>query len=350
MGNINNMADFKTMISDAFSYDPTLALIFAVSVALIIILTIEYKTMRNNQTSRMVNSRIGKTGKNKSIDLFGKLIKLLSTQEEKVSLKLRQANVLFTTKEYMTFKTVGLLVGAILGLLLSPFSVIFATMLPGLSAIGAETFARVVTAIAFGFLGTLTPKIWLMLLISKRRKLMDGQLSDALMNIADALKSGHVIQDAIKIVGQEMAYPIGPEFAKTHREMETGKTLEAALEDLKIRVNLADFTMAINAMLIQYEVGGKLEPLLRNMVKIITERAELKKEIEKTIANSKTVGYVLLISPWFFVVVFSMLNKDTYLEMLRNPIGIIMLFMAFVSYCIAAWLIIFIIRDVSKEV
>lgn len=343
------MDNIILQIKDAFAQNPTNFIVLVVTFSLLCIMFYEYLTMKNNQVSRLVSTRIGKTdGKNK-IDIIEIFSKIFKKQEEKTKLQLKKANVLFTPKEYMTFMAIGLGAGLFIGLAVSPFGIMFKTILANASFATQEILARVITAAIFGYVGSQFPKIWLMWLIFKRKKLLDDQLQDALLNIADALKSGHVIQEAIRIVGEEMPYPIGPEFAKAHREMETGKTLEAALEDLKHRIDIPDFTMAVNAIEIQYEVGGKLEPLLRNMVKIITERAELKKEIEKTIANSKTVGYVLLIAPWFFIVIFTMLNKATYIEMLKNPIGIFMLLIAAVCYGIAAWFIVYIIRDVSKD-
>jgi len=336
-------------MKDAFAYNPTNFIVLVVTFSLLVIMGYEYKTMKNNQVNRLVSTRIGKTDASNKLDFVDLFTRLFQKQEMKIHDQLRKANVLFTTKEYMTFMAIGLIGGLFIGLAISPLGVIFKTILYTASFATQELLARGLTGALFGFLGSQFPRLWLMWLIHRRRKLLDDQLQDALLNIADALKSGHVIQEAIRIVGDEMPYPIGPEFEKTYREMETGKTLEAALGDLKKRIDLPDFTMAVNAIEIQYEVGGKLEPLLRNMVKIIVERGELKKEIEKTIASSKTVGYVLLAAPWFFIVIFTMMNKETYIAMLKNPIGIIMLLIALVCYGIAAWFIIYIIRDVSKD-
>jgi tight adherence protein B len=219
--------------------------------------------------------------------------------------------------------------------------------LPG--EITKQIFGRILAAIVFSGGGYFFPKLWLKFLISRRRKMIADQLQDALLNIADALKSGHVIQEAIRIVGTEMPYPIGMEFEKTHREMEAGKTLNQALTDMKKRISLPDFDMAVSAMEIQFEVGGKLEPLLRNMVRIINERADLRKEIEKTIAGSKTVGIVLLSAPIFFVVTFTMLQKNTYIQMFHSGFGIIMIIVAIICYIIAAIIIFAIIKSVSED-
>jgi len=336
-------------IQDAFQQNAVFFIELIVISTLLFILIYEYFTMKNNQVNRQVSSRIGKQDKFKKMNVTELIMGLFDRNEEKITILLKKAHVLFTVKEYITMMAIGTIGGVLVGLIVSPLGPLFQAVMTSSSFTAKEVAARVITAIIFGSLGSQAPRIWLAILIHKRKKLLNEQLQDALLNIADALKSGHVIQEAIRIVGEEMPYPIGPEFQKAYREMETGLTLEASLRALRDRIDLLDFRMAVNAIEIQYEVGGKLEPLLRNMVRIITERQELKKEIEKTIASSKAVGYILLASPWFFVAMFSMVNKATYIKMLTNPIGILMIVLAAVCYAIAAALIVYIIKDVSKE-
>lgn len=341
--------DILTLFNDAVKDNPILSLGTIVLLTLMFYLFYDYRTMKDNQTNRLVSARIGKADKKQKYDIVGKMVDLFSGKDEKIALELKKANVLLTVKEYLTIKSIGVIIGVLVAIFLNPLSVVFGTVF-GVGFFSQQIISRILTAIGFGYAGSFIPFLWLKWLISRRRKLMATQLADSLLNMADALKSGHVIQEAIKIVGAEMPYPIGPEFTRAYREMETGKTLEQALRDLKDRINLEDFSMAVNAIEIQYEVGGKLEPLLRNMVKIMNDRAELKKEIQKTIANSKTVGIVLLVAPWLFIIVFTMLDKQTYMAMLQNMIGLIIIVVAILCYVIAAAIIIYIIKDVSKEV
>lgn len=340
----------SSRISDAFSQHPTMFIYIVLSFAILSMLIFDLYYFKYNQISRMVTVRIGKEEDKKGFDITTIFGKYFENRQDQIEAKLRLANVQFKPKEYMTFLTVGALIGGFIGAILFPISNIWKLLLFWLPFDAAqEFFGRILAAVVLGFLGSLLPRLMLQMKISRRKKDLDSQIQDALLNIADALKSGHVIQDAIKIVGNEMPYPIGPEFARAYREMDAGKTLELALQDLKKRVDLKDFTMAINAMEIQYEVGGKLEPLLRGMTGIIQERQELKKEIEKTIAGSKMVGIILLAAPVFFAVTFTMLNKDQFTTMFTVWQGQVLLAIGVVSYGIAAWLIFWIIKDVSKE-
>jgi tight adherence protein B len=336
-------------INDAFSQHTTFFIYGVISITGIIILIFDLNRFKNNQVSRQVSSRIGKDGE-KDFDLTQYFSKYLSKQEDKIRLNLEKANVLFTVKEYMSLLVIAGVIGALIGLTIFPFASLWKLVLLWLPfEFTQELLGRLLAAVGLGFLGTLIPRIYLYHLINKKRKMLSNQIQDALLNIADALRSGHVISEAIKIVGNESPYPIGAEFTRAYQEMEAGKTLESALIDLKTRIDIQDFTMAVNAIEIQYEVGGKLGPLLRNMVKIIAERQELKKEINRSIASSKMVGIVLLCAPIFFAVVFTALNKEQFTLMFEMWQGMVMLGVGIVSYLIAAALIAWIIHESSKD-
>lgn len=338
-------------ISNALESSPFEFLSLTILGTLFLYLVYENYTFRRSQVNRQVSSRIEKTEEEKKkFNIMEIGSARIREHEEKIKLELEKAHILFTVQEYFTFMTIGMIMGAVIGFIVFPLGAVWKVFFMWLpSPIIVSIFARLLAGTVLCWLGYKFPKLWLVLLIRKRRKLLETQLTDALLNIADAMKSGHVIQEAIRIVGEEMAYPIGNEFQKAHSEIEAGKSLEAALQDMKKRVDLPDFEMAINAMEIQFEVGGKLEPLLRNMVKIINERTELRKEIEKTIAGSKTIGYVLLAAPVLFVAMFSMMDANTYLAMLKNPVGILMLLGALAFYSVAAFFIVYIIRGLEKE-
>lgn len=337
-------------IMDAFNQHPMFFLYGVVSIAAVIILWFDLKRFKNNQVARQVSSRIGKSSEKKEFDITLYFIKFLTKKEGKIAADLEKANVLFTVKEYMTLLILGGIAGFLLGSVVFPFGTIWKSAVSFLPFnVTQEVVGRLVAGSLLGFAGSYSPNLYLVYLIDRRKKLLTNQIQDALLSLADALHSGHVVSGAIKIVGVESPYPIGVEFARAAREMETGKTLEGALNELKKRIDLSDFTMAVNAIEIQEEAGGKLEPLLRSMVVVIKDRQELKREIEKTISSSKMIGTILLCAPIFFGVVFTMMNKEQYDVMFQMWQGQLMIAAGVLSYILAAVIIVWIIRDVSKE-
>jgi len=350
------MTWFKERLADAFMQHPSIFIYTVVTLTLLIILAVDYFKMKNNQIDRQVANRLSKGDKDKEKngikDLHVPFIdKLYARQEEKIKLTLKRANVLFTAKEFLTFMTIGSVVGFTVGMVVYPLPFIWKSVFVFLSLdVAQQALGRLLAAFVLGFAGSYFPFGWVKYLEGKRRKAMEGQIQDALLNIADALKSGHIIGDAIRIVGQDMPYPIGHEFAQAHKEMEAGRTLKEALYDLKKRVNIEDFTMAMDAMEIQYEVGGELEPLLRKMVTVVQERQGLKQEVKKTIANAKMTGTILMCAPAGFAALFITMSKDQFLVMIQSAMGWLLLGVGAVTYAIGIVVIYLIIRNITKEI
>jgi Flp pilus assembly protein TadB len=336
---------------DSFRSSPLMFTYLTVFITLLFYLIYDFRKIKGSQVDRLINKHIQNDTTKKRFNLMDVSLKVVENYQVKVRLLLDRANVRFTVQEYFYFMTIAMMIGAVVGFVIFPFSLFFKGIVGFLYVpILKEIFGRAIAGALFIYAGMFFPKIWMYSLISKRKKLMEDQIQDSLLNIADALKSSSTVPEAIRITGEEIPFPLGPEYFRTYREMAAGRTLSQALAGLKDRVNLKDFSMAINAIEIQFEVGGELEPLLRNMVRIIQERLELKKEIEKTIAGSKITGYILLAFPIGFVAMFSTMNKTLYLDMVSNGIGIILLMIAVASYAAGAAFIIGIIRSVSKEI
>lgn len=340
-------------ILDAFSNHTFFFLYFVFSVGAFAYFFVSWRLFKNNQTKKILqqNIKTDEEDKKTKIDLIELSDRLFSKREEKIHNDLDKANVLFTVNEYKNMMLTGAFVLGLIGFTIFPLSGLWKTAFIWLPfTIMQDALGRILCAITLGYAGSFVPKIWIKYLIMKRQKLLDGQIRESLESIADNLKAGMILKQAIKNAGEEMPYPIGDEYQRVYNEMETGKTFDEAINGMSERVNLNDFRLAVSAMQIQTEAGGELEPLLRNMAAIIQQRSELKKEIEKTISSSKMTGIVLLVAPIFFLIVFTALNKEMYTEMLQVFAGQAMVGLGVIFYGIATWLIIWIIRNAMKEI
>lgn len=309
-----------------------------------------YISMKKNQLSRQLDI-ILKRGKNQSVmdEMVGTANQYLGERGDKIQLKLERANILFRKQEYVTMMIFGILGGFLVGFLVFPFAgffmIFFSWMNEGLIQL---FFARLLAGGVFAFAGYYLPELRIYWLIFKRQQLMVDQMNDALVIIADSLNSGMNIHESIRMAGSELKYPMGDLFARTYDEIKAGKTLPRALEDLKDRVGLQDFNIAMNAIIIQNETGAPLEPLLRDMVEIVADRKSLKKEIDKAVTSSKSTGIILMVAPVLFALMFSKMNAEGYAEMVQSGVGILMVVVGSVSYLIGAGLILYIIKDISK--
>lgn len=344
------MGNIIDSVQEALRVYPVQTLAILVFIPTLAILIYNYISLKKNQLSRQLEMIMRKE-KNQNImdEMVGVATGYLGERGDKIQIKLDRANIMFRKQEYITLMIIGILSGFAVGFLIFPFGGFFMVLFAWLGeGIVQLFFARVFAGMAFAAVGFYLPELKIHWSIFKRQQLMVDQMEDALLVIADSLRSGMNIRDAIRVTGEELKYPLGDLFERTYDEIKAGKTLPKALEDLKDRVGLEDFNIAMNAILIQNETGAPLEPLLRDMVKIIGDRKILKKEIDKAITSSKTTGIVLMTAPILFALLFSKMNADGYAQMVQSGLGIAMVIIGTVSYIIGAGLILYIIKDISK--
>ena len=248
-------------ISNAFLDNPTAFIYVVIALSVLMYLIWDLYNFRNNQLSKQVSSRIGKIEEEKkSVDFMAVIDVFFKNRNEKTEIELELAGIPFTVREYNIMLLTGAIVGFIIGAVVFPLGVVWNGVFGFISNLALRDLsARLILGLIIGFAGTFTPKLYVMLQVDKKRKTLDSQIQDALLNIADALRSGFVISDAIRVVGEDLPSPMGDEFFKAHKEMDAGKTLQEALNSLKNRINLVDLDIAINAIIIQEELGGKLK-------------------------------------------------------------------------------------------
>jgi tight adherence protein B len=161
-------------------------------------------------------------------------------------------------------------------------------------------------------------------ILAKKRKRMEKfqrQLPEALDLVARALRAGHALSGALKMVADEMGDPVGDEFDKTLNEINFGVGVPEALKNLAGRVDCLDLKFFVIAVVIQRETGGNLAEILENIARIIRERFKLHGRIRILAAEGKLSAIILTGLP--FVTAFALLLANPeYIQILaRDPIG-----------------------------
>ena len=165
--------------------------------------------------------------------------------------------------------------------------------------------------------------IWLavLFLIRKRKNSFTEQLGDCLITFANALRAGYSFQQAMDVIAKEMESPIAQEFERASKDIKMGVPLETALEQMNSRVESADFTLVVTAVLIQREVGGNLAQILDTISDTIMERIRMKREINALTSQGKLSATVLLILP-FAIGAFTFLVNPQQMEIFfEDPTG-----------------------------
>ena len=186
---------------------------------------------------------------------------------------------------------------------------------------GGQLVAGVTGAVA----GFFFPFILVNMKIARRMKAFNGQLGDALILIANSLRTGYSFMQASDMVAQEMRPPISSEFSRAVKEMNLGVTIEDALANLGKRINSEDLDLVLTAVLIQRQVGGNLSEVLDNSARTIRERVRIRGEIRTLTAQGRISGIIVSLLPVVLGLVIYLLNPEYVKLLFVHPVGKIML-------------------------
>jgi tight adherence protein B len=178
----------------------------------------------------------------------------------------------------------------------------------------------VLSLFAGGCLGSLP--LWHIL--KRRRKRVEkfqSQLSEALDLVARALRAGHALTGALRMVADEMNDPVGGEFERTLNEINFGVGASEALKNLAHRVDCLDLKFFVMAVVIQRETGGNLAEILENIARIIRERFKLQGHIQILAAEGKLSAIILTGLPFVTGVILFLANPEYIKILARDPFG-----------------------------
>lgn len=197
--------------------------------------------------------------------------------------------------------------------------------------------------IALAFIGlglcALFPWVILNIKIAQRINAFNDQLGDALVLIANSLRTGYSFMQALDLVAKEMPPPISVEFARTLRELNLGLVTEEAMNNLAKRVNSDSLDLVITAVLIQRQVGGNLAEILDNISSTIRERIKLKREIKTLTAQGRTSGLIIGVLPIGLGLIIYVLNPEYVGILFSTSIGKLLLLVAFISEMLGVFII-----------
>ena len=186
---------------------------------------------------------------------------------------------------------------------------------------GTDTEPPVRGAVAVG-IGIGGVFVWINSKASKRMKLMEEQLPDAIELMVRSLRVGHPFSSAISIVANEVADPLATEFGIISDESAYGRDVGEALKDMAERLDMQDLRFLAVAVTIQQQSGGNLAEILDGLAKVIRARFRLFRRVKAITAEAQWSGNFLSAFPLLALVGIQVIKPDYYDEAMTHPLFI----------------------------
>ncbi|MDQ6919401.1 MAG: type II secretion system F family protein [Candidatus Dormibacteraeota bacterium] len=193
----------------------------------------------------------------------------------------------------------------------------------GVARFGFGAFG--VQALVLAVLGYFIPQFYLGFRQRKRLKAFNNQLGDTLVLMANALKTGYSLAQALDVVANKASPPMNQEFDRVVKEVNLGAGIEESLGRMVRRTESSDLDMVATAIAINRKIGGNLSEILETISETIRERVRIKGEMSSMTAQARGSGYMITALPIVLGVFMYFVTPQYFAPMLGNPIGIGML-------------------------
>ena len=174
----------------------------------------------------------------------------------------------------------------------------------------------------------------------RRRQLtLRRQLPDALELIANSMRAGLSLVQALETAARELTPPLADEIEETLRDIRLGLSAEDALEKWLLRWRDPDLELFVIAATVSRRTGGNLPEVAARLVDTIRERQRLQGRIDALTAQGRLSGWVIGALPVVLLIGMSFLDPDMMGDFYRHPVGWALLAAAAVMEAVGAFVI-----------
>jgi len=171
--------------------------------------------------------------------------------------------------------------------------------------LGSWIFAIVITLLLIG-----VPWYVIRRLAEYRRQKIEDQLADAMVTLANAIRAGLSLPQALEMLAAQSPRPISTEFHQIVGEYKLGKTLERTLLEAKERLKSENFALFAAAMLASHESGGRLNETVERIAQSVLELQRLERKIMSETAQARKSAVYMAIVPAFVLVVYYFVDPE----------------------------------------
>lgn len=227
------------------------------------------------------------------------------TFAQNVQQDLARADLKLTVSEYMVIRAVAAAMVSILGYIAGLFNELLPMPL---------AFAG-----AGAIIGWMVPPWYVGQRTAARLNNFVQQLPDTITLLANGLRAGNSLSQAMEMASREAPSPTNIEFARVVAEMSLGLTPDVALGNLVRRIPSADLDLMVTSMNVQREVGGNLAQVLESIGTTIRERVRIKGDIDTKTAQVQGSAYIISALPGLIGLVIFLLNGEYMRPMFKWP-------------------------------
>jgi tight adherence protein B len=182
----------------------------------------------------------------------------------------------------------------------------------------------VLIGVIVGAFGFFVPRMALRMAKKKRDQKFLEQLSESLITLTNALRSGFSLPKAFQLIAHDMPKPICQEFGILIQELRLGIEVEEGLKNMLVRMPSDDLDLLVTSVGISNSVGGNLAEVFDKMANVIRERRRIEGRIDALTSQGRLQGLVVSIIPIGVAIAINFFDPKLFEVMYTTLPGVIL--------------------------
>lgn len=196
-------------------------------------------------------------------------------------------------------------------------------------------------------LGALGPVAFVRYRARLRAEQFAQQLPTTLTLMVSVIRAGGTLYQAVRAVVRQAPEPIRSEFARAEQAMQLQTPAAEALERIRDRIGLPEFTSVVVACKVAGEAGADLDRILESIARELVEDRQFLKAMEAASAEGKASARIVTAIPFVVMALVTWRSPDYFGQALWDPVGRLLIAGSVAAIAIG-WLLIRQITDVRN--
>lgn len=181
-------------------------------------------------------------------------------------------------------------------------------------------------------------------LAKKRRQQVVKEFRDLILSFSGALKTGYSVENAFREAYRDLQFMYEPgadilvECERICRQMENNMVLERLLEDFAQRSCVTDIMDFAAIFSIATRSGGNISKIVQNTAQMISDKIEVKEEIQIMFASKKMEQKIMNVIPVAIMLYIQMTSPGYFDALYKNLTGIVIMSACLVVYILSYFL------------
>lgn len=169
---------------------------------------------------------------------------------------------------------------------------------------------NVIAGAMFGGAAFFAPRMYFNIARDQRKALINLQLVDGLGLMANSLRAGLTLPQAMELLVREMKPPITQEFGRVLQEYRIGTDFDEAMLSMARRVESRDLDILVNAVMVTRRSGGNVGEIFQAIAQTIRERIRIEGKVKALSATGNMQALVMSSMPFAIMVVLWFMQPE----------------------------------------